>query len=308
MGNERKDIRTLAKKYDKLQTLMCYVNKETLLEQHKKQMKGKSSGIDGVTKEQYNENIENNIEDLLVRMKKFSYRPQAVKRVYIPKTGSDKLRPLGIPAYEDRLVQGCMAYVLNEIYETKFLDCSYGFRPERNCHQAIREINQKIMIKKVNYILDADIKGFFDNVDHNWLMEFLRHDIGDKNFLRYISRFLKSGIIENLKYHESDKGTPQGGLISPVLANVYLHYVLDLWFEKGIKPKLKGEAYLIRYCDDFIIMFQYENEAQKVYEALKERLAKFKLELAEDKTRILPFGRFKGNKENFDFLRVYTLQ
>lgn len=293
MENERKDIRTLAKKYDKLQTLMCYVNKETLLEQHNKQLKGKASGIDGVTKEQYNENIENNIEDLLARMKKFSYKPQAVKRVYIPKTGSDKLRPLGIPAYEDRLVQGCMAYVLNEIYETKFLDCSYGFRPNRNCHQAIREINQAIMMKKVNYILDADIKGFFDNVDHNWLMEFLRHDIVDKNFLRYVSRFLKSGIIENLKYYESDKGTPQGGLISPVLANVYLHYVLDLWFEKGIKPKLKGEAYLVRYCDDFIIMFQYENEAQTVYELLKERLKKFNLELAEDKTRILPFRKIQ---------------
>jgi len=302
MENEQKDIRTLAKKYDKLQTLMCYVNKETLMEQHKKQMKGKASGIDGVTKEQYNENAESNIENLLNRMKKFSYKPQAVKRVYIPKTGSDKLRPLGIPAYEDRLVQGCMAYVLNEIYETKFLDCSYGFRPNRNCHQTIREINQTIMTKKVNYILDADIKGFFDNVDHNWLIEFLKHDIGDKNFLRYISRFLKSGIIENLKYYESDKGTPQGGLISPVLANVYLHYVLDLWFEKGIKPKLKGEAYLVRYCDDFIIMFQYENEAQIVYELLKERLKKFNLELAEDKTRILPFGRFKGNKESFDFL------
>ena len=302
MEIERKDIRTLAKKYEKLQTLMCYVNKETLMEQHKKQMKGKASGIDGITKEQYNENAEDNVEDLLERMKKFSYRPQAVKRVYIPKTGSDKLRPLGIPAYEDRLVQGCMAYVLNEIYETKFLDCSYGFRPERNCHQAIREINQKIMIKKVNYILEADIKGFFDNVDHKWLMEFLRHDIRDKNFLRYINRFLKSGIIEDLKYYESDKGTPQGGLISPVLANVYLHYVLDLWFEKGIKPKLKGETYLLRYCDDFIIMFQYENEAQLVYELLKERLKKFKLELAEDKTRILPFGRFKGNKESFDFL------
>lgn len=177
MENERKDIRTLAKKYDKLQTLMCYVNKETLMKQHKKQMKGKASGIDGMTKEQYNENVENNIEDLLIRMKKFNYKPQAVKRVYIPKTGSDKLRPLGIPAYEDRLVQGCMAYVLNEIYETKFLDCSYGFRPNRNCHQVIREINQTIMTKKVNYILDADIKSFFDNVDHTWLMEFLKHDI-----------------------------------------------------------------------------------------------------------------------------------
>lgn len=302
MGNERKDIRTLAKKYDKLQTLMCYVNKETLLEQHKKQMKGKASGIDGVTKEQYDENVDENIEKLFVNMKKFSYKPQAVRRTYIPKAGSDKLRPLGIPAYEDRLVQGCMAYVLNEIYETKFLECSYGFRPNRNCHQAIREINQIIMTKKVNYILDADIKSFFDNVEHKWLMEFLRHDIGDKNFLRYIDRFLRSGIIEDLKYYESDKGTPQGGLISPILANVYLHYVLDLWFEKGIKPRLKGEAYLVRYCDDFIIMFQYENEAQEVYEQLKERLKKFKLELAEDKTRIIPFGRFKGNKESFDFL------
>jgi len=302
MENERKDIRTLAKKYEKLQTLMCYVNRETLLEQHKKQMKGKASGIDGVTKEQYDENVEENIEKLLESMKKFSYKPQAVRRTYIPKTGSEKLRPLGIPAYEDRLVQGCMAYVLNEIYETKFLDCSYGFRPNRNCHQAIREINQTIMTKKVNYILDADIRSFFDNVDHKWLMEFLRHDIGDKNFLRYIDRFLRSGIIEDLKYYESDKGTPQGGLISPVLANVYLHYVLDLWFEKGIKPKLKGEAYLVRYCDDFIIMFQYENEAKEVYELLKERLKKFKLELAEDKTRVLPFGRFKGNKESFDFL------
>lgn len=302
MENERKDIRKLAKKYEKLQTLMCYVNKETLLEQHKKQMKGKASGIDGITKEEYDKNVEENIEKLLVNMKKFSYKPKAVKRAYIPKQGSNKLRPLGIPAYEDRLVQGCMAYVLNEIYETKFLECSYGFRPNRNCHQAIKAINQVIMTKKVNYILDADIKSFFDNVEHKWLMEFLRHDIGDKNFLRYIERFLRSGIIEDLKYYESNKGTPQGGLISPVLANVYLHYVLDLWFERGIKPKLKGEAYLVRYCDDFIIMFQYENEAQEVYEQLKERLKKFKLELAEDKTRILPFGRLKGNKESFDFL------
>ena len=319
MGNKRKDIRTLAMKYDKLQTLMCYVNKETLIEQHKKQMKGKASGIDGVTKEEYDENLEQNIDNLVTRMKKFSYRPQPVRRTYIPKSGSDKLRPLGIPAYEDKLVQGSMAYVLNEIYETKFLDCSYGFRPNRNCHQAIREINQTIMIKKVNYILDADIKGFFDNVDHKWLMEFLRHDIEDKNFLRYVTRFLKSGIIEDMKYYENDKGTPQGGLISPVLANVYLHYVLDLWFEKGVRPKLKGEAYLVRYADDFIIMFQYENEAQKVYELLKERLKKFNLELAEDKTRIIPFGRFKGNKESFDFLgfshynsktrtRKYTIQ
>ena len=301
MENERKVIEYHSKQGKKVENLMHYINKETLMKQHRKQIKGKATGIDNMNKEEYDNEIENNIENLIQKMKTMSYKPKAVRRTYIPKANG-KMRPLGIPAYEDKLVQGCMADILNEIYECKFLECSYGFRPNRNCHQAIREINQTIMTKKVNYILDADIKGFFDNVDHNWLMEFLKHDIGDKNFLRYISRFLKSGIIENLKYYESDKGTPQGGLISPVLANVYLHYVLDLWFEKGVKPKLKGEAYLVRYCDDFIIMFQYENEAQNVYELLKERLKKFKLELAEDKTRILPFGRFKGNKESFDFL------
>jgi len=157
------------------------------------------------------------------------------------------------------------------------------------------------MRDKVNYILDCDIKGFFDNVDHYWMMEFLKHDIGDKNFLRYIVRFLRSGIIEDLKYYESDKGTPQGGLISPVLANVYLHYVLDLWFEH-IKKEYKGEMYLIRYADDFVVLFQYENEAKDFYNKLIERLAKFNLEIATDKTRILPFGRYKGTKEKFDFL------
>ena len=300
MENERKDIRTLAKKYAKLQTLMNYINKETLMEQFRKESSNKASGVDKVTKDKYGLNLEENIDDLLKRMKSFSYRPQPVRRTYIPKANG-KLRPLGIPAFEDKLVQGCMAYVLNEIYETKFLNCSYGFRENRNCHMAIEEINNHIMRDKVNYILDCDIKGFFDNVDHYWMMEFLKHDIGDKNFLRYIVRFLKSGIIEDLKYYESDKGTPQGGLISPVLANVYLHYVLDLWFEH-IKKKYKGEMYLIRYADDFVVLFQYENEAKDFYNKLIERLAKFNLEIATDKTRILPFGRFKGTKEKFDFL------
>ena len=300
MENERKDIRTLAKKYEKLQTLMNYINKETLMEQFRKESSNKASGVDEVTKDKYGLNLEENIDDLLKRMKSFSYRPQPVRRTYIPKANG-KLRPLGIPAFEDKLVQGCMAYVLNEIYETKFLNCSYGFRENRNCHMAIEEINNHIMRDKVNYILDCDIKGFFDNVDHYWMMEFLKHDIGDKNFLRYIARFLRSGIIEDLKYYESDKGTPQGGLISPVLANVYLHYVLDLWFEH-IKKEYKGEMYLIRYADDFVVLFQYENEAKDFYNKLIERLAKFNLEIATDKTRILPFGRYKGTKEKFDFL------
>lgn len=301
MENERKDIKYYAQRNIKVENLIHFVNIETLKEQHRKQQRNKASGIDKTTKDKYDANLDDNLENLLSRMKKFSYKPLPVRRTYIEKANG-KLRPLGIPSYEDKLVQGVMADILNEIYECKFLDCSYGFRSNRNCHQAIREINQRIMINRVNYILDCDIKGFFDNVDHKWLMKFLEHDIKDKAFLRYVNRFLISGYMEDMKYYETDKGVPQGGLISPVLANVYLHYVLDLYFERYIKPSLKGEAYLVRYADDFLIMFQYENEAKQVYELLIERLAKFGLEMEQDKTRILPFGRYKGTKETFDFL------
>ena len=300
MGTKRKDIKYQLKQGYKLQTIMHYVNKETLKKQHEKQEDDKASGIDGMTKEKYGINLERNIDNLLERMKKFSYHPRPVRKTYIPKANG-KLRGLGIPCYEDKLVQGAMAEVLNEVYENIFYNFSYGFRPKKNCHQAISQINWLIMTKKVNYILDADIKGFFDNIDHDILMMFLEHEIADKNFLRYVKRFLKAGVIEDYKYYESDKGTPQGGLISPILANVYLHYVLDNWFQV-IKKKLKGEAYLIRYADDFVLMFQYEETAEEFYKMLVERMRKFKLELAEDKTRILPFGRFKGTKETFDFL------
>ena len=301
MENERKDIKYYAQRNIKIENLIHFVNKETLKEQHRKQQRNKASGIDKITKDKYTLKLDENIENLIERMKKFSYKPLPVRRTYIPKANG-KLRPLGIPAYEDKLVQGIMADILNEIYECKFLECSYGFRPNKNCHQAIREINQRIMINKVNYILDCDIKGFFDNVDHKWLMKFLKHDIKDEVFLRYINRFLISGYVEDMKYYETDRGTPQGGLISPILANVYLHYVLDLYFENYVKLKLKGEAYLVRYADDFLIMFQYENEAKLVYEILIKRLAKFGLEMEQDKTRILPFGRYKGTNETFDFL------
>ena len=301
MENERKDIKYYARRNIRVKNLIHFVNKERLKEQHRKQQKNKASGIDKVTKNEYEKKIENNLDNLINHMKKFSYKPVPVRRTYIPKANG-KLRPLGIPSYEDKLVQGVMADILNEIYECKFLDCSYGFRPNRNSHQAIREINQRIMINKVNYILECDIKCFFDNVNHKWLMKFLEHDIQDKAFLRYVNRFLISGYMEEKKFYKTEKGTPQGGLISPILANVYLHYVLDLYFEKYIKTKLKGEAYLVRYADDFLIMFQYEKEAKQVYELLIERLAKFELEMEQTKTRIIPFGRFKGTKETFDFL------
>jgi group II intron reverse transcriptase/maturase len=280
---------------------MNRVSEESLKEEHRKQLQNKAAGVDGVTKAEYGETLDNNVADLISRMKKFSYKPQPVRRTYIPKLNGE-MRPLGIPACEDRLVQSVMAGALNDIYEERFLDCSYGFRPGRSAHMVVREINQTIMTHKVNYVLEADIKGFFDNVDHSWLMKFLEHDIADKNFLRYIKRFLIAGVMEGSERKESDKGTPQGGQVSPVLANVYLHYVLDLWYEKVLLKKCKGEVYYVRYADDFLLMFQHENEALGVMDALKTRLGKFGLEVAEDKTRILPIGRFKGTKEDFDFL------
>ena len=308
MENGFEGIAKQAATHEKVQTIMHYVNMETLKGEHKRQKTGKAKGIDGVAKEEYGKQLDENIEKLLVRMKSFSYRPQAVRRTYIPKAGSDKLRPLGIPAYEDKLVQGVMRQVLDQIYEGKFCDFSYGFRAGRNSHQAVRDVNRIVMTKKVNFLVDADIKGFFDNVDHKWLIRFLEHDIEDKNFVRYIIRFLKSGIMEDMKFYESDKGTPQGGLISPVLANVYLHYALDIWFDRVVKKRCKGEAYIVRYADDFVCFFQYENEAEMFYRDLEVRLAKFGLELAKDKSKIMSFGRFArkdnedGKTQSFDFL------
>ena len=241
MEQEPKGIREQSAKYPMVQNLMHKVNERSLMAEHRKQSRKKATGVDGIDKAAYDEHARERIAALVERMGKFQYKPLPVRRTYIPKANG-KLRPLGIPAYEDRLVQGVMAEVLNEVYEPRFLECSYGFRPGKGAHDVVRYINQTIMTKKVNYVLEADIKGFFDNVDHDWLMKFLAHDIQDKNYLRYVKRFLIAGIMEDGKRLDSDRGTPQGGLISPVLANVYLHYVLDLWMEKAIKPRLRGEV------------------------------------------------------------------
>lgn len=298
---ELKPIRYQSETYSKVTSVINRVNARSLWDAHEHQKRGKAVGIDGVDKEAYEEGLLEKLTELETRMRHFKYTPQPVRRTYIPKANG-KLRPLGIPAYEDKLVQYVMADVLNEIYEPRFLDCSYGFRPGRSAHDVVRFINQTIGTKHVNYVLEADIKGFFDNLDQKKLVEFLRNDIADKNFIRYIVRFLKAGVMEGTELQESDKGTPQGGLISPVLANVYLHYVLDLWMTLQVKKKVIGEMYYVRYADDFIVLFQVEKEARMVLELLKERLAKFGLQVAEDKTRILPIGRYKGTKENFDFL------
>jgi len=243
-------------------------------------------------------------------MKRQAYKPQPVRRAFIPKD-EKSVRPLGIPSYEDKLVQSAMSKILNEIYETEFKDFSYGFRPKRSCHDALKALNMIIETKKVGYVVDADIKGFFDNVDHKWMIKFLEHKIGDPNFIRLVHRFLRAGIMEEGKYLESDKGTPQGGNMSPILANVYLHYVLDLWFDVVVQKRSRGEAYLVRYADDFVVCFQYKEDAYTFYQALKERLKEFGLELSESKTRIIEFGRFaeenrdkrgEGKPETFDFL------
>lgn len=268
-----------------------------------------ATGVDGVTVKEYEANLEDNIKDLVARMKAWRYRPQSVRRVYIPKADGSK-RPLGIPAVEDKIVQMGIKKILEEIFEDEFLDVSYGFRPNRNCHDALDALDKCIMTKSVNYVVDMDIEKFFDTVDHKWLMVALKQRISDRNFLRLIGRFLKAGVMEEGKYIDVDKGTPQGGIISPILANIYLHYILDRWFEEKVKPQLRGYAQLIRYADDFVVCFKSGNEAQEFSEALKQRLGKYGLKVSESKSKIIEFGRYAWQKATgqgrklgtFDFL------
>lgn len=307
-------IAELAKNNPKMKftSLAHHLDAECLKGSHHDLPGNKAAGIKGTTKAIYEENLEENIEALVTRMKQKSYRPSPARRVYIPKQDKGKKRPLGIPEHEDKIVQKGMAPILNAIYENDFLDCSFGFRPKRNCHDALKVLNVYIEKRYTNYIVDVDIKGFFDNVDHKWMMEFLKERITDPSFLRLIARFLKAGYMEQTKHYKTESGTAQGGLISPILANVYLHYVLDLWFERHVKKMCKGQAYLVRYADDFVCCFQNSEDAKEFYQALKLRLKKFNLEIAEEKTKIIPFGRFaetnhkrkgnKGNPSTFDFL------
>ena len=293
----------------RLTSLVHLLNEESLRESFLALKRGKAPGIDGETIESYGINLDENIKSLVTRMKNQSYIPKPARRTYIAKANG-KQRPLGIPAIEDKIVQRGIAQILGAIYENDFMDFSYGFRPHRSCHQALKNLDQIIMTKPINHIVDADIKGFFDHVDHEWMMKFLEVRIGDPNLLRLIKRFLKNGYMEEGRLHATPEGTPQGGIVSPILANIYLHYALDLWVEKVVKPKSRGVVEIVRYADDFVICAQYKDDAIRILDGLKARLAKFKLELAEDKTRLLEFGRFakqnakaKGAKAaTFNFL------
>jgi RNA-directed DNA polymerase len=293
----------------KINNAAYLLNAENLKECFRMLKKGKAAGVDGINIEEYENKLDENLTDLVERMKSQTYKPQPVRRAYIPKANG-KVRPLGIPAVEDKVVQIGIARILEAIYEVEFLDFSYGFRPRRSCHQALDRLDKIIMTKPINHIIDADIKGFFDNVNHVWMKKFLGHRISDPNLLRLVTRFLKNGYMEEGEIYDAKKGTPQGGTISPILANVYLHYVLDLWMERAVKPGCRGVVEIVRYADDFVICVQYKDEAEKILEALKARLKKFNLDLADDKTRIIEFGRYarinaksKGRKlATFDFL------
>ena len=270
-----------------------------------------ASGVDGESTEQFASEMEERVEEICRQLKAGAYRAPPVRRVEIPKgPGKSGTRPLGIPTVADRLLQRAVARILEAVFEADFLDCSFGFRPGRNPHHALQAFRRQVVTGKVSHVFETDIRSYFTRIDHQWLRRMVAHRIADPIILRLISKWLKAGALRDGVFIAAEEGTPQGGPISPVLSNVYLHFTLDLWFEKKFKSQCRGEAYLVRFADDFVGCFQFQDDAQNFQRQLRERFARFNLELAEDKTRLLLFGRFaaamRGRRglrpETFEFL------
>jgi len=278
------------------------LNEEMLRDSWRLLRKDAALGVDRVSAAEYEANLEENIHQLVERLKRKRYRARLVRRHYIPK-GEGQWRPLGIPAIEDKLLQLAVKRLLEAVYEQDFLSCSYGYRPRVGALEAVDQLTVKLQFGGYHYVVEADIKGFFDNLSHEWLMRMLAERIDDQAILRLIKKWLKAGVLDtDGKVLRPEGGTPQGGIISPILANVYLHYALDLWFERVFQRSCKGAAFLIRYADDFVCGFVREEDAQRFYSELEERLRKFELELAVEKTRVMPFSRYRRGETSFDFL------
>ena len=272
--------------------------------------RGAAPGVDGETWRHYGEDLEENLQDLSGRLKRGAYRAKPVRRAYIPKADG-RQRPLGVTVLEDKIAQRATAEVMNAIYEKDFLGFSYGFRPGRSPHDALDALYAGIMTKPVSWVLDADIRGYFDAMDHEWLVKFVEHRIADKRVVRHIKKWLNAGVLEDGTRTQSEEGVPQGGSISPLLANIYLHYVFDLWVDHWRQRYARGCAVVVRFADDFVIGFQYREDAERFWRELRERFAKFNLRLQDDKTRLIEFGRFAtenrkrrgdGKPESFVFL------
>jgi len=298
-GNPTFEYTSLAHLLNKDFLEYCYLNLD----------RNKAVGIDKISWQEYGKDLGSNLEKLVVGLKNKSFKPMPARRVYIPK-GNGETRPLGISTIENKVVESGITRILQSIYEQDFLDCSYGFRPCRNTHQALNDVDKTIMKKPVSYLVEADIKGFFDNVSHEKLLDFIKVRVKDSSLIFLIQRFLTAGYIDDNLLIKSEKGTPQGSILSPMLANIFLHYVLDTWFEQDVKEHTKGFCKLVRYADDFICLVQYKNDALKIERALESRFNKYQLQLHPEKTRMFSFGRFEkqsalqvGRKANtFDFL------
>ena len=305
----RKAVRQ--EKTERLSTLWHHVYSEaTLREAYRKLNPRSSPGVDGQRWRDYGERLDERIKELSERLKRMGHRPQAVLRKYIAKEDG-RQRPIGVPSLEDKIVERALVMVLGVVYEEQFVNFSYGYRPGRWQHGALDALYMGMISRKINWVLDADLSGYFDAIDHDWLVRMLEHRIADKRVVRYIIRCLKAGVVEDGYWREQDRGSPQGGCLSPLLANIFLHYVLDLWVKHWRKTEAKGDLIIVRYADDFVVGFQHRDEAQRFLKDLKQRLEQFGLKLNEEKTRLIEFGRFagpnrrargEGRPESFDFL------